>query len=636
MDVKDHQVITILGESRCYMVPIYQRQYAWDHKLLKQFWEDVVAKSEEAMKGKPKFQHYMGALILAPGTAAIGRTATMQVVDGQQRLTTFQLFIASLRAAEIAEGFTDMAEALQSYIFNVPKPGEKEKDAKFKLSPTPADRDLFRMLMSESWSTIRTTYPQYFYQKGTLVWGKAPKPIRAVAQFREWIDKYVNYGITDAAESIDPVQVPDERDIKEKRLQALQNALLLHLKLVVIQLGEDDDAQVIFETLNSKAEPLLAMDLVRNNIFHRAEAQGESVEDLFEDKWSIFEDESFWKADAPRAKPKRPRIDHFLSHALTAMTGRETSLREVYAEYRDFARPKGNPRFETVGEELDALTRYAPVYRTLEVPDNSSLGWLGEKLTVWEVTVVYPAVFMIALADIDNHDKNRMYRLIYSFIVRRAICGLTAKNYNLIFERLTAVFQQQGVSIGVFESFLGNSVATTVRFPSDDEFRTEILRQPVYQNMGRKERIADLLWEIELATRTKYQVSGARPAGLSIEHIMPQGWRTHWPLRDGQSAPDPGQPVLDHTIADAIGLREGLLNTLGNLTLVPVPLNSQLSNGSWITKKPGLEDALLALNAELVKLENWDEAAIRSRANDLADRAIQIWPALAAAGNNGS
>ena len=55
------------------------------------------------------------------------------------------------------------------------------------------------------------------------------------------------------------------------------------MKLVVITLGEDDDAQVIFETLNSKGEPLLAMDLVRNNIFHRAEKQGASAEALYKE-----------------------------------------------------------------------------------------------------------------------------------------------------------------------------------------------------------------------------------------------------------------------------------------------------------------------------------------------------------------
>ncbi len=285
----------------------------------------------------------------------------MQVVDGQQRLTTFQLFIAALRAAADGAGFADMAATLQGYLFNVPKIGEKDKDARFKLSPTPADRELFRFLMTETWDSVKAKYPQHFYKKGTLIWGQAPKPMRAVALFRELIDRYVRYGIVDADEDEQEGHGPDEVDIQQQRLQALQEALLLYLKLVVIQLGEDDDAQVIFETLNSKAEPLLAMDLVRNNIFHRAEAQGESVQDLFDEKWSVFEDEAFWKADAPRPKPRRPRIDHFLSHALTAQTGRETSLREVYASTgisRDRVEPRASRPLPTNWTPLRCMRRH--------------------------------------------------------------------------------------------------------------------------------------------------------------------------------------------------------------------------------------------------------------------------------------
>jgi hypothetical protein len=105
-------------------------------------------------------------------------------------------------------------------------------------------------------------------------------------------------------------------------------------------------------------------------------------------------------ARAPRAKPKRPRIDHFLSHALTAQTGEETSLRELYAEYRAYARPKGKARFATVGEELDALLRFNPVYEALEKgTGDADVAWLGRKLATWEVATVYPLVFATAVRD---------------------------------------------------------------------------------------------------------------------------------------------------------------------------------------------------------------------------------------------
>lgn len=99
MDAKDHPVISVLGDQRRFVVPIYQRQYSWGDARLGPFWDDVVAKAEEVLEGKPKFSHYMGALILAPGGDGftIGATPQFQVVDGQQRLTTFQLFLVALR-----------------------------------------------------------------------------------------------------------------------------------------------------------------------------------------------------------------------------------------------------------------------------------------------------------------------------------------------------------------------------------------------------------------------------------------------------------------------------------------------------------------------------------------------------------
>ena len=67
MDAKDHPVISVLSNQKRFMVPIYQRQYSWRENRLIPFWEDVVAKAEEALETKPKFKHYMGALIIAPG-----------------------------------------------------------------------------------------------------------------------------------------------------------------------------------------------------------------------------------------------------------------------------------------------------------------------------------------------------------------------------------------------------------------------------------------------------------------------------------------------------------------------------------------------------------------------------------------
>ena len=399
MDAKDHPVISVLGDQKRFMVPIYQRQYAWGVDRWSDFWDDLVAKAEEPLEARPKFQHYMGALIIAPGADGytVGATPRDQVVDGQQRLTTFQLFLAAIRHVAQEMNFADIAENVQNYLFNRPMTGDKGADAIFKLVPTPEDKKLFHELIAGGWEAVRESHPEFFYQKGTLRWGDSPAAVQAFAFFVQTIDDYIRRGLYDPAEEKPPEE--DEEPVRRLRLQALLEALLNHLKLVVITLDESDDAQVIFESLNSKAEPLLAMDLVRNNIFHRAEFQGEDTQALFETKWRLL-DGPFWKSNSPRAKPRRPRVDHFLSHALTTQTGNEISLRELYAEYRAFTRPKGKPQFTTVEDELEALIRFAPIYKTLQDGgSDTSLGMLGAKLQVWEVATAYPLVLTIAAAE---------------------------------------------------------------------------------------------------------------------------------------------------------------------------------------------------------------------------------------------
>lgn len=138
MDAKDHPVISVLGDQKRFMVPIYQRQYAWGDDRWNDFWNDVVAKAEEALEQRPKFQHYMGALIIAPGVDGytVGITPRVQVVDGQQRLTTFQLFLAAVRHVANEKGFSEIADSVQNYLFNRPMTGDKDADARFKLVPT--------------------------------------------------------------------------------------------------------------------------------------------------------------------------------------------------------------------------------------------------------------------------------------------------------------------------------------------------------------------------------------------------------------------------------------------------------------------------------------------------------------------
>jgi uncharacterized protein with ParB-like and HNH nuclease domain len=636
------EVGRVLQDSRRFTVPIYQRQYAWNDNRLQPFWDDVVAKAEELQLGQPRFQHYMGALILAPGADgySVGRTPTVQIVDGQQRLTTFQLFLAALRDVASTLKLDDTASQLEIYAFNDARSSQAGDDlgSRLKLIPTPADRQLFRDLMTGGIKSVKKNHASHFYKNGNVNPSSAPRALMAFLYFQQKINDYVKYGVREPDDYSDGMEEvlenlfppEDSAEIKLARLKNLADALLLQFKLVVITLEEKDDAQVIFETLNSRGEPLLAMDLVRNNIFHRAEVQenGVNAEELFEKKWKPF-DARFWKDDSPRAKPKRPRIDHFLNHVLSAQTGNEVSMREIYAEYRAFTRPKGTQRFETVEAELDALLRFKSVFETLEQGgEDGSLTWMGKKLAIWEVSTVYPLVFQIATSAIADDEKTEIYRLIYSYIVRRAVCGLTTQNLNKNFTRLVAQLLKNGVTIQSFKASFEGQSGPTVRFPDDAEFRIALEVNPIYQQFGKPERLKDVLWELEQVSRTKYQASNLSLPELNIEHVLPQAWTEHWPLRDKRIAPEDKSSGADNDMLSAIRERDSHCHRLGNLTLTPIPLNSSMGKAAFTDKKERLAATLLAINLEFSTYDSWDEDAIQMRGVNLAEKSREVWPGI--------
>ena len=137
-------------------------------------------------------------------------------------------------------------------------------------------------------------------------------------------------------------------------------------------------------------------------------------------------------------------------------------MRELYAEYRAFAVPKGTPRFEKVEDELLMLGRYAPIYETLEgrKKEDADLHWFGRKLATWQVTTAYPITMQISASALAQEDKQHLYRLIYSFIVRRALSGLTPKNMNRVFQSLADVFVEEGPSLEAFRGYFSDRVGT--------------------------------------------------------------------------------------------------------------------------------------------------------------------------------
>ena len=647
------KVKEILERPWRFVVPLYQRQYQWhdsrDSDRTRVFWEDVAEKAEEILGCRAKFEHYMGALLLAPGLAqqVYGMTPVAQVVDGQQRLTTFLILLSAIRQIAIKRGFEEVCKQCEKYLFVEPGTSDRDEHTRFKLTPTPVDREIFFDVLELPLTKVRDKY-RTAYWGGRVPANTKYRSLRAYEYFVSQIEGFLTLESTDGTEvnsderalDKDNPESQEDHNLAQRRLESLLEALVFHLKLIVITLDEKDDAQVIFETLNSRGQPLLVMDLVRNNIFHRAEAQyrhgnedkhreeggaRERAEHLYERVWAPFDD-AWWRESAPNARPSRPRIDHFLANVLTSETGERITVRELYSEYRAWATPNRRPRFDDVEDELAVLQKYVPTYETLEGREggkqrDQTLAWLGTKFRAWQSTTAYPVAFQIAGNGIDQETRQQIAVFLDSYFTRRALCDLTAKNLNYLFPRLVNVFRKDGVSITTMRRFFEGQNDPSTRFPSDAELRIGILEKQAYGRIPSR-IVGDILWDLELGSRSTKTEETARPSSLSVEHVMPVKWQEHWPLKN-----EAGDPVDKD---DPLYLRrEAAVHTIGNLTIVTDSLNSSLKNHPFERKKSEIfAHSNLTLNRHISQYDNWDEEVIRKRGENLAALACEIWPAL--------
>ena len=246
------------------------------------------------------------------------------------------------------------------------------------------------------------------------------------------------------------------------------------------------------------------------------------------------------------------------------------------------------------------------------------LHWLGRKLAAWQVTTAYPIAMQINGSDINSDEKRTLYRLIYSYIVRRSLSGLTAKNLNRVFQSIAQVFLEDGPSIKALENYFSERTGDSTRFPGNSEFRQGIVSRPSY-TLAPQTRIKDILWELEEASRSRFAERIPMPPGLWTEHVLPVSWTEEWPFEEGEF-------VELWSSAPKAENRNMLLHTLGNLTLLTSSLNISSGNKGFLEKREKPEEHTgLFLNRWFLKKDCWHETEIRKRSEALADMAMNVW-----------
>ena len=619
-------VFDLFEKQRRYLVPIFQRGYVWNkERQWAPLWEDIfeqatlVSEHDGSSKNTIR-KHFLGTIVLSHVPTVIRQTPASEIIDGQQRLLTLQVFLIAFRDAISDLGDDYLNTQLAHLTTNVGP--FRDDNEQFKVWPTNAyQQDVRNVMNAGSAQALSAMYPQRMYRRKLVP--PLPALVEAYFYFYGETSKFLNE--VDENGDGSPSQPVSPDSIKE-RANVLFEALMRYVQLVEIQLDSEDDPQVIFETLNYGGVPLEPSDLIRNFIFLYANRQDKDMNALYNQWWKDYDEASgttgkFWKERERQGRFFRSRLDLFFFHYLTYRVGSEIKMGHIYQEFKDWWGDSGERSVET---ELESAQRSSVVFRSLlESDDSQRLGVLAQRLRILDTTTVYPFILWLC----ENRQKTMEDEFtgiladIESYIVRRAVCRLTPKNYNRIFLTLLTKLKDGLPNRASVRRELLSLEGDSAVWPNDETFKRHLVYEPLYDTIGPR-RVRLVLTALELTSRTPRQEALPLPINnsLTIEHVMPQGFKPEeWPYPSGDT--------LDEKEKESRRLT--LLHSLGNLTLLTQPLNSEVSNGPFRAKRPEItKQSLLILNSYFQRFpdnDRWDEDRILERGTQLAESALRMW-----------
>lgn len=599
MEVNVLTMNKLFGKTIRYQIPAFQRPYVWSKEdQWEPLWDDVRNTAEDYLErsnrtggdghrtsiSQPR-THFLGAVVVQQQQFMTGEIETRLVIDGQQRLTTSQLLLDAVQEVMEQRGHERIAKRMALLVLNNDAFVDDPDDV-FKVWPTLNDRHAFRHAMHNG-------LPSDKYEDSLIV------------QAHEFFKHAVEHWLT---------QHPDE---VEARADALEKAVVHLLELVVIDLRTDDEPHIIFETLNARGTPLLQSDLIKNMVLYeagKADIAPDSEEALrlwdFTDSW--------WREEISRGRLRDPRIDVFLNYWLTMRTREEIRPDRISAEFRAYTESAN----EAIAEIADDIRRVGETYRTLEERKQGGFETFLYRRDTMQAGTLTPVLLWLFSSEMPEEQRRRAVHALESYMVRRMVCRMTTKNYNLLFLGLVNKLEKTGAASAgdVVVNYLAEQTAHANLWPDNPMLESAFLTSPLYWSLTRG-RLRLVLEGIEEELRSSMAESQAVPRGLTIEHIMPQKWEENWPLTVDGTDVESAVKERDN--------RNRIIHSIGNLTLVNGSLNASLSNAPWADKRGTLgKHSVLFLNKELLEHSSgvWNEAMIEERAMRLFKAAARVWP----------
>jgi uncharacterized protein with ParB-like and HNH nuclease domain/predicted transport protein len=557
MKATEAKLLAFLQKSPQFIIPIYQRTYSWTDKQCRQLWDDILrAGSTDAVA-----VHFIGSIVyVEQGLGTVTHQAPLLVIDGQQRLTTVSLLIEALARAlgddEPVDGFSAV-KMRHYYLTNQLEIGDRY----FKLLLSQTDNASLK-------SIIKHTEPPQ-------------TPSLRVTQNFELFTDLLNGQKSDLA--------PICRGLA---------------KLVVVDIAlsrEQDNPQLIFESMNSTGKELSQADLIRNFILMGLEPALQTR--LYETYWRPMELDFGQEAYGTQ-------FDSFMRHYLTVRTGEIPREREVYEAFKDCARttPVQDAGIEALVQDIRAFARYFCAL-ALDREQDATLRPAFHDLRELKVDVAYPFLLELyhdyAAGTLSAADFAGAVRLVESYVFRRAICTIPTNSMNKTFGTFGKALKKDRYLESIHAHFL--TLPSYRRFPNEDEFHRDLQTRDLYNFRSRS------YWLRKLENHDRKERVPVDE--YTIEHILPQN------------------PELSSAWRQSLGpdwqrVQQQWLHTLGNLTLTGY--NAEYSDRPFTEKRDmagGFKESPLKLNAGLGQINAWNEDAIQERARRLATVALAVWTA---------
>lgn len=560
----------IEGNKIQFLIPVYQRNYDWQIENCEQLFGDLVK-----LSSSNRSTHFFGSIVTSSADSSYNRL----VIDGQQRLTTISLLLlAGIRA--VRDGvleITDesrMEEAYETFL----NAKFSNSERKIKLLPIENDRIAYdRIFRGEDGlvenSKVTRNY-RYFYEKLT----RKPQTLSF-----------------------------------DQMLDAVEQ-----LQIISIELEKDDDAQLIFESLNSTGLALTEADKIRNYILMSLTPEEQQV--CFNDYWQKIE----YKTEN---QPTR-----FLRDYLTIKRQLQRPVREanIYSEWKKYM--EGRER----KTELVEMLEYAGYYQQI-TEAKLSTPKLSEKMRhICNIETDVANVFFIQfLKYVSTHalpdeEVYKVIDLVENYLARRIVCNMPGNALTQVFcalhkDVLKSMDEYASANVELKNSYSEILAYHIMRrdgnyqLPRDVQFEESIKIRDAY-HMPKPFQIF-LFERLENAIPGEYNdvATEMKNKDATIEHIMPQTLTKEWKAMLGDNFQE---------------IQEKYLHTFANLTLTG--FNSKLSNKPFGTKRdgntigneicPGYGDSKYRLTRSVTSCDKWTEIELQNRCKEMVDIFLRLYP----------